>query len=295
MTVHHVHIIRTADGNSSAAFAPTYGARGISLTLCGSEGPRHLLFTRPDFWTTTRDAGGLPFLFPACGRHMLDGKLGYYRMDGEERHMPLHGFSLRRAWKVIDSASDRIVMSLSDDKESRAMYPFRFDVTLDYVISSNALTCRHRYENRGDTDLPFYSGFHPYFLSDRLDEARWTVDGAFKRIGRYDSTLAHVEEWSGVASPIDAVSAARIQSVIEYDASHSVNILCNGKPSVTVRCGVDDGAYAMKYLQFYRSNQDPFVCVEPWMSVPNGFNDLARIPRLPPGKVCNAVFEIAVS
>jgi len=290
----HIITIRSGHGAASASFAPSYGGRGISLILPVNGQPREMIFIRPDFWTTTRDAGGLPFLFPVCGRHTLDGVMFKYRWGGQTYDMPIHGFSLQKSWVVDDHTSDRLVMSLSDDDQTRTIYPFRFKVVLEYVISHSRLECFHSYENVGDQPMPFYSGFHPYFRVDTLDEEEWRVEGEFKRSGKYNETFTSVTDWRPSGTSLNPVEAAKLQAVLQVDPYQP--IIFRGANSELFRLlpGRTGDDLPFPYLQLYRSNQDPFVCLEPWMSTPNGLNEPERIAILPPGEKRKATLTLSV-
>lgn len=291
-TPHKVFTISSSDGSASAAFAPTYGARGISLNMNVNGSSRELIYTRPDFWTTTRDAGGLPFLFPVCGRHILNGHMFKYEWNGRVYDMPMHGFSLKKPWIVSEHSSDRLVMELVDDDDTRRCYPFSFRVVLDYRITDTRLICRHTYENRGENPLPFYSGFHPYFAIDTLDSESWWIEGAFHRAGTYDETYTSIKEWRESGTSINPVEAARCQSVFSMNPHMPVRISNRSGLFLEIIPNQVGDSALHSYMQTYRSNQDPFICLEPWMTTPNGLNEPHRITLLPPGESRLGTFTI---
>jgi len=290
---HRVFTIRSSSGTASASFAPSYGALGTSLVLSDHGQPREMLYQRPDFWTTKRDAGGLPFLFPVCGRHILNGQAGAYRMNGITYDMPLHGFSLRKQWTVNEVSANRLQMSLSDDAQTRENYPYEFTVTLDYLVTDTSLICRHGYENRSSKPMPFYSGFHPYFAVDELDSGEWEIEASINRIGQYDDTFARIQNWEPGTSVVEPVVASKNQRVAEIDSAKPVLLKRNGVTQVEMQVSAETDHVRMSYLQLYRSNDDPFICLEPWMGLPNGLNEPERIPGIAPGATVWATFTIS--
>lgn len=297
MTDHGFEIIvlRAANG-ASASFAPGFGARGTSLILpARGGGLREVLYCRPDFWTRERDNGGLPFLFPVCGRHIVDGELFKYRLDGAVLDMPMHGFSLRKPWTVKKREPDRLVMSLTDDEATRTLYPFRFEVTLDYRIFIDHLECRQTFVNRGDRSMPFFAGFHPYFAVDSLDAGGWSLGGGFESVGHYHESYTAIARWDPAPASIDAVAAAKIQNVIRLDPLKPIRLGDATGVRVELLPNHPGDSALFPYLQTYRSNQDPFICLEPWMATPNGLNEPERITHLAPGEVRGAVFSIGAT
>ena len=126
--------IAAADGRFRAEIVPALGGVVSSLQLPGPDGrPRECLYRHAWFWDPHTDAtrGGSPVLFPVCGRLLKDGQPGRYETGGRPYVLPLHGFAMRRPWKVSDdSIPDALELRLADTAETRAMYPFPFELTL---------------------------------------------------------------------------------------------------------------------------------------------------------------------
>ena len=116
-----------------------------------------------DEWMTDGDpavwSGHAPILFPIVGE--LAG--GTYRLDGKEYSLPRHGFARRRTFELVESAQDSAVLRLTDDAESRAVWPFPFVLDLHYAVTDNTLAMTAIVTNRGQEPMPFSIGFHPGF------------------------------------------------------------------------------------------------------------------------------------
>ena len=159
--------LTAADGLTRAEIVPELGGSVSSLVLPGPDGaPRECLFRHPWFWdrATPETRGGIPLLFPVCGRLLKDGADGRYHVHGRPFHLPIHGFAMRQAWDVADAGRpDELRLQLTDSKATRAVYPFAFVLELHFAIAPAALTCRLTVRNPGREPLPFAAGFHPYF------------------------------------------------------------------------------------------------------------------------------------
>ena len=117
--------------------------------------------------------GGIPVLFPVCGN-----------LPGNQLQLPQgsftlaqHGFARDLPWQLEALAGgDGLRLSLSDSPETRAMYPFAFQLSLEYRLEPGALAIQARVEHRGDGDvvaaMPFALGLHPYFQVESLAQAR---------------------------------------------------------------------------------------------------------------------------
>ena len=102
-------------------------------------------------------AGRAPILFPIVGALRDDS----YQLDGKAYAMPRHGFARRSTFSVVEVLPGSAVLRLSATDATRAIYPFDFQLDLEYALAGPALTVAATVFNRGDTPLPASFGFHP--------------------------------------------------------------------------------------------------------------------------------------
>jgi galactose mutarotase-like enzyme len=163
-----VWTICSLDGGTRASFVPELGGAGSSLIVPGPGGPREVFYRYDFFWDRASRAirGGWPFLFPICGRLERDGQSGAYEIDGRIYRMSIHGFAPYMPWNVVKSERpDELILQLTDTAATRKVYPFAFEVLLTYRVGNGNLVCEQFYTNRSDRPMPFYAGFHPYFVT----------------------------------------------------------------------------------------------------------------------------------
>ncbi|MDE2403966.1 MAG: aldose 1-epimerase family protein [Sphingomonadales bacterium] len=106
----------------------------------------------PTFWT-----GRAPILFPIVGALRDDG----YSYRGRRYALPKHGFARCRTWALLDQQPDSATLGLSADDETRAAYPFDFDLRITFAVATAALAMTATVANTGDAVMPFSFGFHP--------------------------------------------------------------------------------------------------------------------------------------
>ena len=190
-----VYTIVSQSGNTRAAFVPAKGAVGSSIMMPFADGMREILFLHDGFWEKENVfdlLGGFPFLFPVCGRLERMGHPGNYLYQGFTYNLPIHGFSAYSKWDVVDSSDPAsLVMELQENKDTLAIYPFKFKIQLKYTVASGLLTCEQTYVNTDDKPLLYYAGFHPYFLTPLPEEGKEQVMLNFKptRLFRYNDRL----------------------------------------------------------------------------------------------------------
>lgn len=137
---------------SSQGAEATVSALGAELTRWRVNGRDCLWTPDPRWWDRTA-----PVLFPIVG-WARDGRIV---VDGKERPMGVHGFAAARLFTVEAFAENHVRLTLRDDAESRAVYPFAFRLTLDYRLDGPTLAMLGEVENAGDRPMPYAFGLHP--------------------------------------------------------------------------------------------------------------------------------------
>ena len=284
--------IISSDGGTRASFVPEKGGAGSSLVIAG----RELLFLHDCFWDrqTENIPGGWPFLFPICGRLERDGRAGEYLHEGRTYRMPIHGFGPRVPWSVVESGrDDTLILRLEDTDATRAMYPFRFEVVLTYRAERNALVCEQSYVNRGDVPMPYHAGFHPYFLTPAPGAGKESVALGYRpvRAFRYNERFTGLaEEVPPPPVPVTAHAAAVLeQRLTEVGADRGMRIVMPDGFEIRME------AELFPYIQLYTMPDKPFLCVEPWMGVPNALNTVAGARWLKPGQVERGMLRVWIA
>ena len=108
----------------------------------------------PAWWT-----GRAPLLFPIVGTLVDDA----YLLNGKAYSLPRHGFARRNLFELIEQATDRIVLRLTDNDATRAAYPFAFTLDAAFALSGATLAVTITATNCSDADMPASFGFHPAF------------------------------------------------------------------------------------------------------------------------------------
>ncbi len=298
---YEVWTITTPDGGTRASFIPEKGGTGSSIVMPGPGGPRELLFVHDFFWEkqTAKIPGGWPFLFPICGRLERAGDTGTYLYDGRLRQLPSHGFGPRTAWQAFDtSRPDQLTLRLTDSDATRTDYPFRFEVLLTYRARAGELICEQTYTNRGDKPMPYYAGFHPYFLTPEAGRGKEDVQLDFRPVrafaynARYTDLVGEIKPPPLPAPISDAALNERITRV--HDDRESRLVLPDGLTVHLAAEGVEDPDL-FPYIQLYTMTGKPFFCIEPWMGFPNALNTVAGSRWLAPGASEHGILRLWVT
>lgn len=295
---HDVYSIVAMDGSVRASFIPARGGIGSSLVFCHKNSEQELLFQHDYFWQDSWSdlPGAWPFLFPVCARVERNGVLGNYLYDGRVYRMPMHGFAWHMPWQVVSAEkSDEFCMRLSDTAATREVYPFSFAVELLYKVGYGMLVCEQIYTNHSDRPMPYYAGFHPYFLTPQPKQGKEKVMLNFKPQQRFvynERFTDIVGEQALFKLPISIMQPDVNEQLTKFGENKIVKL--HYPDGLTLQMEVEgiENMDLFSYLQLYHMPEKPFFCVEPWMSFPNAINTVSGVRWLPPGQIERAILTL---
>jgi galactose mutarotase-like enzyme len=295
-----VYTIRAEDGSAEAEVIPAFGAIVSSLRLPWQGALREVLFQHPFFWDaqSERTRGGYPFLFPVCGRLERDGVAGGYLYDAHVYQMKNHGFSMRMPWTVAGADASSVTVELRDTAETRLQYPFGFKVTLRFALQRGAFVIEQSYVNTGAVSMPYYAGFHPYYLTPPpgTGKERVRLSYAARSQLRYNARLTDVTGREAPPVLPQNITAPELnERLTEVAPGTDVELIYpDGMVLHTLAEGVEDPDL-FPFVQLYTMDDRPFFCVEPWMGFPNALNTAKGCRWLAPGQGERGCLKVWIS
>lgn len=274
-------LVDIANGTLAARINPL-GAELWSLT--DRAGREYLTDADPAFWT-----GRAPLLFPIVGA--LNG--GRYRVDGTEYALRKHGFARTSDFELAEHDEARALFRLSDSEATRAAYPFRFMLEMEFTLAEATLSMVATVRNPGAAPLPFSFGFHPAFAwplpggaakDDHAIVFECDEPAAVRRIDA-DGLLAGSEP-----TPVVGRELALCDALFEDDA-----LIWDLLASRTCSYGAPGGARLeiafpdTPMLGVWQKPGAHYLCIEPWSGIadPAGFagdfRDKPGVMELAPG------------
>jgi galactose mutarotase-like enzyme len=225
--------------------------------------------------------GGIPILFPICG-NLPDNT---YRHSGQSYPLKQHGFARDLPWDVLDRVThDKVslTLGLSSNDQTRAVYPFDFQLEFTYTLQGQTLSLQQRYINRSSEAMPFSIGFHPYFLvldkhqlqfeipsTEALDQPSQAAQPFFNT---FDFDRAEID-W--------AFPQLNSQAASVSDLSRHTHITLNYSPQFSA-------------LVFWTLKGKDFYCLEPWSALRNALNTGDRLFYLDPGATLDTEVNLTV-
>lgn len=235
---------------------------GATLTSIRSEktGREFLWQGDPKIWN-----GQSPILFPIIGRLLADTCL----IDGKSYSIIRHGLARHRAFALAEQTDTSLTFLQESDAETRKSYPYDYRLFVRFALSDNRLTVTHTVENPNDRDMYFSIGAHPAFncaLGDRLifevpeklDSLRIDTDSLLT--DRRDRILTDSRTLVLTAHLFD-------RDALIFEGVQSRFVTLQRKDGVQIRFHFGDAPY----LAVWAKPAAPFVCLEPWYGVNDGY------------------------
>ena len=283
---------------ASGALRAVVSDRGAELLrLTQTKTGRELLWNGdPAYW-----AEHAPVLFPMIGRCREDR----YLVNGRSYEMGLHGFCRESMFACARKQAGAMELTLTDTPQTRACYPFSFRFTVRYALEGAALQVTYRTENRGQETMYFAVGGHPGFLLPLGDHVPFERHVAVFSGQPEEVVIAPGCMRTGQTRPFPLENGTLRLRHDLFD--QSARILQNAGD--TVRLFAEGGAYAleiqtehMPYLGLWHTinTPAPFLCIEPWSSLPGAYGaaeDISQRPdliALAPGQSDERGWRVAV-
>lgn len=210
------------------------------------------------WWT-----GRAPLLFPVVGQ----SPAGHVSIAGRRHPMLPHGFARGSRFRQIAAEADRACFALLASDETRASFPFDFELIADCVLEGQGLRFQVRIENRDRRPMPCQFGFHPAF--------NWPLGGDAAgphRIRFLDRAPDHAlrPAANGLIDP--RPRPLRIEAgVMAMDAADYAEgaLVFPGLGARRIRFEAEDRAVEMAVenlpdFALWQKPGAPYLCLEPW-------------------------------
>lgn len=244
------------------AVIDSFGAELHSLTLNGTE---YLWQAEPTVWK--RHA---PVLFP----FICNTESKKYNYEGKEYSLSNHGFARDSEFELCSSTDTEAEFVLKSTDETKAIYPFDFNLYVKYAVSDNKLTVTYTVKNTDDKDIYFFIGGHPAFrvpLNDNESFDDYYVE--------YEANEKLIQEFNG-KSTIILDNANKVQlshelfadDVFMKNTPNSAWVALANKNGRKVKLNYDKNGCIAVWSSYFADKEltekAEFVCLEPWSSVP---------------------------
>lgn len=241
-----------------------FQSRGAELTnlIAKSSGQEYIWQADPTHWS--RHA---PVLFPFVGRLKND----QYTYNGKTYSMGQHGFARDMEFVVEQQSESSITFLLQSTEETLLIYPFHFELRIEYILQDKSLITRYHTKNIG-TDIMYFSvGGHPAFkCAMTLAGKRSDYHLLFNKKEESESYLLSDGLFNGDREKVIEGNQLHItDSLFDKDALVFKNLKSTNVSLFSIdRKWMKFHFQGFPYLGIWsKSNRSPFVCVEPWFGL----------------------------
>ncbi|MBE5800790.1 MAG: aldose 1-epimerase family protein [Clostridiales bacterium] len=247
-------------------------ADGVERIWCGDE----------SIWK-----GTAPVLFPAIG-FLKDGVV---TIDGRECAIPKHGFAKYMVFQVTELGDDYVTLTLSENEETKKVYPFDFALSVTHRFLPNGFETRFTVENHTGRSMPFVIGGHPGFTCPMAEGERFTdyvlrfqkeesgkhllntpehymAEELVADLGEDRRTLKlRYEDFDRLDTYVFAGLNSRSVELIHKDTGKGIRVSFPGMEVLAV--------WTMPH------KQAPYLCIEPWQGLPACVGETGRFEDKP--------------
>lgn len=268
-------------------------------SILGPDGTEYLWQGDPKYWSDRALN-----LFPYVAR-LTEGA---YYLDGEKHHMDIHGLAPYRRFSLAEKSDTAMVLELTSSKDTKAAYPRDFSFRIGYALEGDTLNVTFEVENRDEKVMYFGLGGHPGFNVPLVPgksfedyRLRFGEACAPKRVGFTEDCFLNDQD---VPFPLENGDTLPLghnlfddDAIVLRDMARQVTLECPGEAH-----GVTVTFPQMAYLGLWHwpRTDAPYVCIEPWCSLPSHKDQIAvfetqkDLISLQPGSVYRNLWSIQV-
>jgi galactose mutarotase-like enzyme len=203
-------------------------------------------------------------LFPIVGSL----KDNAFIFNNKTYHLPRHGFARDMEFELINKTSVALTFSLKTSAETLKMFPFDFELQIEYILKENFLSINYKVFNNNSLPLPFSIGAHPAFALDN-DIENYSLE--FQSDSETYNLLADglltnqtkTIQFENKKLPLTYSLFESDALVFKHFVSKSLTILENRSPLVKLHFS------DFPSLGIWTKSNAGFICIEPWQ----GYSD----------------------
>jgi len=207
-----------------------------------------------------------PVLFPTVGR-LRDNKT---IINNKTYTIPQHGFAKDMEFKLVEETKKSKIYMTKSNEETLKMYPFEFELYVEYITKENTLTVKYKVINRDEKDMLFGIGGHPGFKIDLKQE-----DYYFE-LEKKEKNIEFMELDGQYISNEPAKNLLRDDKIIDIEKDSFINdaiMIKNFKSKTVTLKQKEDNKKILEFnmsdfpiLAIWTVPNASYICIEPWFN-----------------------------
>ena len=278
--------LKNKEGKSKAIISLNEGGRLKNLNLKGKIIIKEIL----NFDYTVSYASSILFPFVSRiekGKFSFNGKK--YQLECNDRgENALHGLVYNKEFKVIKKKESKNYASVIigyQEVEKHIGFPYTFYIELTYTLFKNEISLSVKIENTDTKPFPFTLGWHPYFLSDDLQnsilkfKSRQKIEFNNNLITKKVINVNIEDEFKIKDKQLDDCFIL---------SSNTIKYLT---PNYNIEISSDQ---TENYLQLYTPKDIAVIAIEPMTGISNSHNNKIGLKILEPQKTQSLTWEVKI-
>ncbi len=209
-----------------------------------------------------------PLLFPIVGQL----KDNYFKYNDQKFVLPRHGFAREKNFSLIEQGPNRLVFKLTHDEETLKVYPFHFNLEVEYALRENTVVITYVVENINSENMYFSIGAHPAFKvplmeNENYNDYKLVFDKEVTAdIWSLDKGLLMDDSKEFLNKKKDLPLT---KELFEKDA-----LVFKNFDSASIQIQSKNHAHGMKFnlngppfLGLWAAKDANFICIEPWHGI----------------------------
>ena len=244
-------------------------------------------------------SGRAPVLFPICGG-LKDDK---YTLNGKEYTLPRHGFGRKSEFTLESEAGNKAVFLLTSTEETKAVYPFDFELRISYELDGKSIKIGYDVLNKSKEDMYFSIGSHEAYSTPEGIEEYYLKFEKKERLTHNtlkDGVL--LNEYIVLGEDTDELPLK--YEYFDIDALTLLNLksrkvsLC--KKDGTKKITVDFNGFDYMFIWTKPGANAKYFCIEPWCGIPDfegssyDITEKKGINKIEPEKTFSRVHTITI-
>lgn len=199
--------------------------------------------------------GGTPLCWPWFGD------------DTSGLGLPSHGFARNQPWQVVETkaltdGSTSVTLLLSDTDESRSVWPYQFDLYIDFIIGKK-LTLNSTTRNNGNKAFSFTQALHTYFNISDIENVYVTGLSSKYYLDKLDGFKLKIQEGNIVIDKeVDRIYQAAPYMVHLVDSGFKRKVAISSSGGHTTVVWNPWAENVVKIKDLGETSYRKFICVE---------------------------------
>lgn len=211
-----------------------------------------------------------PILFPIVGRLKND----QYQFEGKKYSLSQHGFARDKDFELRENKKDSILFRLIHSQATLEVYPFKFELYIEYRLKKNKLEIEYRLKNIDQKAIYFSIGAHPAFywpLDKNLSKEDYILE--FEKVENLKRYLLNDEGLLTGQSEEFLKESKKIELKEELFKADALVFKNPKSESITLKSPLSNDELKLNFESFpylgiwSKAEGAPFICIEPWYGI----------------------------